>query len=244
MSFRIRLAAVLFALPVSVAAAEDRPAPGDCIGYSFDAAETASAYRVREGAERLNFVRSASEKAGCPTAGAECRARAYLQPGDFVLSSYAEGAFVCAMYRGLKGDYTSGWLPAAGLDKAPAAAAPSRADWAGRWERAEATIEIKPAKTGLAISGEATYGANVKQMVANGTVRSGVFSATVKDGAPMLAFADGDDGASSFSTAAADGTCLVRLWIASSAKGQRLVAEDNGQCGGMGVSFSGIYIRK
>lgn len=108
-----------------------------------DAKNLRSGLVKNDAGPRLYFQRSA---APCP-GGADCRATAYLVPGDRVFLADEKGPYVCAMFRGKKRD-TAGWLPRAGLDIDATPAPPAREDWLGRWRSAENVILVDPKEGG------------------------------------------------------------------------------------------------
>jgi hypothetical protein len=111
-------------------------------------------------------------------------------------------------------------------------AAPAVSDWLGNWEQPHAGIEIKRGGIGgrLQIDGIAAFkGAR--------EVHTGAIEAQVlpdKDGIAFL-----EDGWMPFTTQC-DSGCKVRMHRI----GDWLLVEDNRNCGGVGVTFTGLYRRK
>jgi hypothetical protein len=223
------LSAVMAAAP---ALAED--APGDCMGFDFDAKTPAAIARVTAAAPKAYFVRNASEDASCPADTAACRGRAYLVPGDLVMAGTVNGAYTCVAYQAIHSvaqGWTNGWIASARLTPVAPAPAAQTADWTGTWRHVSGRITIKAAKDGkLSIAGEHVY------PVAGG-VRTGEIGAAAKPAGGILAFVDGED--TPFDQAK-EGDCLVRMQRVDAL----LVVEDNGQCGGLMVTFTGFYQRK
>ncbi len=175
---------------------------------------------------RSYIIRNGSEKAGCPSPSSECRAKSYLIAGDEVLLGRTNGAFVCTQFVTAKKNWSAGWLLAA--DLVPAAAPPSLAAWVGTWEGG-GTITIKPAvKAGaLAIKGSAAFRDNSGEIEA----------VAVPDGANLSFTMDGGD-----KTLPVDQGEGCKVWMG---RGRRnLIVADNGQCGGVNVSFEGVYTRR
>ena len=107
---------------------------------------------------------------------------------------------------------------------------PKAADWIGTWSHPDGTISIKRVDGGkLSIEGEHTYPAAQN-------VHTGVLGATVVPAQGMIAFAE--DGSVPFDQAE-EGQCLVRMQRV----GASLLGEDNMQCGGSMVTFTGLYRR-
>lgn len=221
---------------------------GLCGGVAGTAVtESIGVARVAKGRGNVHFARGRDDKLKqCPSADAACRDTAYLVAGDIVLTTNSEAksakvgapsGFVCATFANAKGRETSGWLPEAALEALPVTPVPS-AGWLGTWMRTEASIRVKPSgSSALKIEGDATYGAHDKGRVARGAVNTGEFDGTAepRDGVVLIA----EKGVASFE-AAKDTGCAVRL----RRLGPYLLVEDNRNCGGMNVSFRGIYVRR
>lgn len=169
--------------------------------------------------------------------------KAYLVAGNEVVTDAKMEGFVCAWFKPKRGPVqygTVGWLPLDALQPAPAAPVPSPADWAGTWERdrgeyTAAEITLRPAAGGkLAVSGNAVYSAG-PDAVKRGAVNEGDLDLQVRvqgrlAGDFLSHPAKPDD----------DSECSIGL----ARVGEWLLAEDNGSCGGLNVSFSGLYRRK
>jgi hypothetical protein len=193
---------------------------------------------------RTHFVKG-GEKAGCPGASAACAMGAFVVGGDAVVVSTASGDYACATFTGPapKAVSTSGFLPRAQLG-APLSQPPvnAAAAWAGEWRSGdEQTITIKPKGDGrIAIAGDATWGGSDPERVKRGAVNAGQIEAEVAiaDGAAAFAI-DGDGPAKPFDFKRPDNgdVCRVKLWRL----GPYLVAIDNVSCGGMNVTFTGVY---
>ncbi|WP_407529198.1 hypothetical protein [Methylobacterium oryzisoli] len=196
------------------------------------------------GTERTHFVKDAIERKSCPDASLECRARAYLVSGDRVLIGARRGSYLCATYlapgdRKRTDTGRSGWLPAAAVTVAPAAAVAPEG-WLGTWTRVEATIRVKPgARPGtLAVTGDATWGSLDPDRVRRGAVNLGSLEGTVTPSGDALSFAMGEKGTLPVGQGdAAD----CKVWMRR--LGPWLVVDDNNACGGMNVSFRGLYSR-
>jgi hypothetical protein len=229
---RFHVIALLFVLAgIGPAVAESNP--GDCNGVNFDVKQPLRISRVIA-APRAQFVKSRWEDASCPADTAACRSKAYLVPGDLALTGATRGPYTCIAYqsRDRKQIWTSGWIATAALVPVERSPARQLSDWTGTWTHAGGEITISAGKKGmLEIDGEHIYpGAQ--------NVQTGVIGAIVRPANDMLAFAG--DGSVAFDTAAADGTCLVRMQRI----GEFLLVEDNSQCGGVMVTFTGLYRRK
>ncbi len=187
---------------------------------------------------RANFVKSPYDDdftaANCPAATDACRKSTYLIAGDQVLTGRTRGEFTCVTYQSptsKKHIWTSGWLPSNALTPVPPMRSPQSADWIGLWDQQQGSIEIKRGKgETLHISGEmAVKGAQ--------EVHTGVIEADVVPQGDTIAFVD--DGTTPFEKRN-EGGCWVRMQRV----GALLKVEDNGGCGGAGVTFMGLFHRK
>lgn len=192
--------------------------------------------QVAKARPKVNFVQGSDGGRACPSAAAQCQARAYLLAGDVVLTlPQIHRGHVCASFAGKNGRETTGWLPADALVALPMVKADDM-DWLGSWRRTEASISILRAKDGgLSVTGEATWGAGDARRVASGGVNTGEFSGPGRRSGDVVLIAD----KSVASFEAAKGECAVRL----RRLGPYLLVEDNQSCGGMNVTFSGLYVR-
>jgi hypothetical protein len=230
------LGATLFAGP---AAAYDPNDPANCNGVEWDDRDALVVAKVTAN-PHVNFVKSPYDddfKAdGCPAATEACRKKSYLVTGDLVLAGRTRGNFTCVSYQSPEPKrrpiWTTAWLPSAALKLVAPMAAPARSDWLGTWEQPHATIEIKPGGIGgrLKIDGIAVY-------PTAHDFHNGAIDAEVMPAGDAIAFLD--DGWFPFETKC-DSGCRVRMRRV----GRWLVVEDNGDCGGAGVTFTGLYHRK
>jgi hypothetical protein len=229
------LGTLLFANP---AAAYDANDPANCNGPDWDDAHPLTVSKVTA-TPRVNFVKSPYDddfKAeSCPAATDACRKKAYLVTGDLVLVGPTRGNFTCVAYKSPTNKrpiWTRGWLPSVALAPVAPMPSPRLSDWLGTWDQPLGAIEIKPGGIGgrLRIEGEiAVAGAR--------DVHTGVIDAQVMPAGDTIAFLD--DGWMPFETKC-DSGCRVRMRRV----GPYLVVEDNGDCGGAGVTFTGLYRRK
>jgi hypothetical protein len=215
------------------------PVLGDDAGGGPQLASVASTGRV-------HFVKG-GEQAGCPNASAACAMGAFVIGGDAVVVSTTSGDYACVTFTGRppKAVVTSGFLPRTQLG-APAPQAPLNvaSAWSGAWQSGdEQTITIKPKPDGrIALHGEATWGAHDPERVKRGGVNVGDIEveASIADG--VVGFAMDDDGTTKpfdFKPGDNNEICRIKLWRL----GPYLVVEDNVRCGGMNVTFTGVYRR-
>lgn len=213
----------------------------DCTGWGAlsDNPKVESGKVVGEG--RINFVKSAIDDKACPADTAACRRKAFLVAGNGVVLGARLEKFVCATFVNGKGIETSGWLPAAAVTVDAGGAPLAAKDWVHTWMREEATIKITPgAKDALAISGDATYGAQDPDRVKRGAVNIGSIAAKIAPKGDALSFAMGDDDKTLALDKGDEFACKV--WMRR--VGPYLLVDDNMNCGGNNVSFRGTYARR
>ena len=203
----------------SAEAGAPTPDPASCVTYD-GAYAAAPLMRVRGAAD--SQVRFQDRAEACPASG-DCgwRRDGYVIGGDVVLASAEVNGFRCVYAPTTGGDLAAGFLPAAELEPAGAAEPLTPEFLAGRWRHlGETEIAFTRASPALTVKGRASYEAG-----GPGTETVGEL-----DGPVVLA---GEE-----ARYAADG-CEVTL----RRRGPFLVASDNNACGGMNVSFGGIYTR-
>lgn len=233
MRFSLALTIGLCLVPLAIAAEENA---ADCYALDYDKNAPIGLARVGGSAPKVHFSKNAADDKICPAATPNCERKAYLRPGDVVLTGRVSGAFTCVSYVSAQEKETSGWIATSVLEPRLPLSSPSASDWIGTWrsrrDTMQADIVITRGKQGaLALEGEATY------VVRRDNVRTGSFGAdALKPDAATLAFVDG--GEKPFDKAQ-DGDCAVRMTRIDTV----LVVEDNGYCGGMAVSFTGLYHR-
>ena len=234
--FGLVLAAMLPVSPAVAYVAED---PANCNGVDWDDTTALVVSRIIA-TPRANFIKSPYDddfKAeSCPAATEACRKKSYLVTGDLVLTGKARGDFTCVSYQAStekRPAWTTGWLPTAALTPVAPAAAPEDKDWIGNWDHPYGSIEIKRGGLGGRLKIEGIMVVPTARDFHNGAI-----TAEVKPHNGTIAFLD--DGTLPFETKCEDMSCRVRMQRI----GQWLVVEDNGGCGGAGVSFTGLYHRK
>jgi hypothetical protein len=237
-------AAWVFAALFGTALLEPAFAEGDCFS-AIDLASDAPPRLAKVVASypRVYLLKSRSEAKDCPADVPDCRSRAYVVSGDELFTGARLGDFICASFVSAKGLESAGWVAVQALAPQPApAAAMRRDDWIGRWTGGpEQSIDISrgPGSEGLKISGSATYGALDRDRIKRGAVNSGEISAEIAASAATLAFTMADSGTKSYAEAD-QYECRVRMRRFAA----YLLVEDNRNCGGNNVSFTGTYRRK
>ncbi|MBR0757598.1 hypothetical protein JQ604_35920 [Bradyrhizobium jicamae] len=171
--------------------------------------------------DRIYFHGDTNER--CPDDQA-CRLKTYVIPNDDVIVSRTFGKFACSWFQPRKGSETVGWIETDRLawqgDKRP----PEMRDWLGEWRADGNVIRIATSKEAgqLAIKGEAIWGSGSRTHV-------GELDYDAKPSGDKMKFGDGTD----------ELDCQVTMQLL----GKLLVVGDNLHCGGVNVSFSGVYQR-
>lgn len=226
--------ALLLAIALNLLALPAQAAPVDC-------EHIVALARVVTKEARVNFVAGHGERTPtCPSAARACQQNAYVVPGDEVLVGATDGRYVCALFKSQQAIETTGWLPRTALEVVSPRAAPAR-QWDGTWRRdRDAQIVLKSHDDDVAAAGDATWGGHDPQRVRRGGVHVGVLNGKGRPRGQTLAI--GYDPDRSGFPPAQDETpdgCAAKLELL----GRYLMVEDNGMCGGLNVSFTGIYVR-
>ncbi|MDR3699161.1 MAG: hypothetical protein P4L56_05965 [Candidatus Sulfopaludibacter sp.] len=154
---------------------------------------------------------------GCPQKGAACKEADGPPPGTQVLVSKVHDGFAC-VWQSID---AVGWIPAARVDLSlPFDRNPPLAAWAGDWKFFDNHLQIAVAPDGrrLRIGGNAFWhGLN--------TTHDGSIEGEAVPSGNRLSFQS------------PPGDCKVRLALVN----HTLAATDNRVCGGMNVTFTGIY---
>ncbi len=236
-----QLAVALLVLGATPAWADD---DGDCYG-TWDLGKPSSIGVASVTAKpRLNFIKSASEQKSCPADTAACRQRAYVVTGDSVVTLGTRGAFTCAVFIGPKGRAAAGWAPTASLASKQLPGAIRLDDWLGEWSGGpEQTIRIKrgPKPGVLSVSGDATFGALDPARVRRGAVNIGEFAGDASPKGALINLTTDETGGSRDAFEPQESqNCSVRMLHL----GALMLVEDNFNCGGLNVTFTGGYRRK
>jgi len=222
--FSVTLGIVLWLMTAAHAAATS------CNAYLFPQSVTdVSLATVR--VDRLPILHDAD---GCPAATSKCEGRAYLVSGNQVLVSGTEGTYRCIAYFNGR-QQTTGWVANDTLTLSPSTVVEGA--FADVWKRVQgdAVITIRKRAGQFIASGFATYA------VRPGNVRTGTADGTLRvTSSPSGVVA-------SFSQNAGDPTseCTVTMkqigpWLLVN---DGATEDTNSGCGGMGVTFNGIYRR-
>jgi hypothetical protein len=205
-------------------------AAASCNAYLFPQSVSDVALATVQ-ADRLSIL---SDEDGCPTDGKKCEGKAYLVRDNQVLVSATQGSYRCiAFFNGQR--QTTGWVSTDGLTLVPTKA--SEGVWADTWKRVQgdALMTIRKRADHYVASGITTYAVqpgNVRIGTANGTLRV--------TSTPAGAIA-------SFTQNSGDPTSECKVTLKQ--LGPWLLINDgatddaNSGCGGMGVTFNGLYRR-
>jgi hypothetical protein len=171
-----------------------------------------------------------AEPSVCPKNPGRCpwRKKAYLVSGDLVLATSEVRGFRCVSYRAADGKVTSGFLPSDALQFVPEEELEVPLDavfLSGKWESEDGTIDFAPAgANGIKAEGYASWNSGLP-----GGINTGTFAGTaVPDGA-TITYVEGE------------GEVLCQITMVR--YGPYLRVSDNGSCGGLNVSFSGLYAK-
>ena len=213
--------ALFFALGASELSRAAQPmAPPNCAG-DLDASGLQTFSLVKVVADgQVHFQADAK---GCPGAEPRCQRKAYALKGDVLIAAHQHDGWTCVELPNHAGG-TQGWLRSNQIATLPVDQAPRVQDWSGKWERDRyASLEIAAKGPDLKITGLATWvGPNP------GQVNDGELEGTGRPKGAYLTVRDAEGAA-----------CKAELRLL----GPYLIVSDNGQCGGLNVSFSGEYRR-
>ena len=163
----------------------------------------------------------------CPDQSEACRGYGYVVPGDIVITADSVGDYTCVYFPNKVGG-SAGYVRRDEMSALPAPKAPGVADWKGRWKDGDNTIDLKPAGKNLYGKGEAYWpSANPDPKERPGGPHTGSFEGVATPGSGAVIFSEGE----------MPEACTVRL----KRVGRFLLASDNRQCGGVNVSFTGVY---
>jgi len=197
------------------------------ISPEFAARQDMTLARVLHGSRAVFY--HGEEIEGCPGPTAKCQRRAFVVAGDVVLIGEVRGSLVEAFYTDAGGRPTHGWLARSALTPI-SPPQPTSLSWIGHWKYDEADIDISAGKRpgNIKAEGRALWGMHDPDRVKRGAVNDGEFAGEATLTGDHIQFIDTDyEG------------CRVSMRLI----GPYLVAADNLGCGGLNVSFSGIYRR-
>ncbi len=210
-------------IPASAFAIE----PFNCRNGAFDRySEIIPAEIVAKPDEKI-YARDDWE--GCPEKES-CIQKSYLVNKDKVLTAHPEGDWVCIYYLGKKSDL-AGWVQKNKIAIEAYERNPEIKSWQGKWASVGGkdanVLNIEALPSGmLHIVGNASwYGG--KNSYGGEIIHIGEADFTVKPNGNLVVTEESED------------LCQINLQLF----GYYLVSTDNNKCGGVNVSFSGIYKR-
>jgi hypothetical protein len=152
----------------------------DALEHPREAMQKAWLVRVKAG-ENARFYWNVV-KPNCPALTQACRARGYLVPGDLAVASYTTGAFTVVEFNGPGGAKTDGAIESRLLERIEPPK-PTPQDWIGHWQDTdEQDIVVSPTDDPsiLGFIGNAMWGSHDPRLVKIGAVHLGDFGAYVK----------------------------------------------------------------
>ncbi len=197
-----------------------------CRNGRFPAQETTFGLAKVVGAPRVSLR---SDSPPCPNDSDACRGHAYVVRGDTVLTGVTSGEFVCAFFPG-PGGGSAGYVRNNEIASQPPAATTPLTAWIGTWRNGDNSIVLSRDGARLKASGEAYWpSANPSPKDRPGGPNMGDMGGTAMPSGNTVLFAsDNPD------------ECRVKLTLLS----PFLLAADNSNCGGMNVSFTGVYRKR
>ena len=215
---------------ISCGASAEAIQPYSCRnGYFPEKQDALALYRVTgTQAQKLYFY---NDDEGCPDDESRCRSKSYVIPGDELLINQRVGNWACAWFNG-KSHETVGWVKTDQLTPLPKETL-GTSSWVGRWGmyKWDGGINITRRGEALQVDGKATWTGG-RNGAGERVVHYGDIGGQMKpvDGRARLIAKEQDS----------DLACEAKF----TRIGKFLVVKDNQHCGGMNVSFSGVYTKK
>jgi hypothetical protein len=160
----------------------------------------------------------------CPQ-GKNCRLKSYLIPGDEIIVSSSFGDYACSWFQPQKGRETVGWIRLENLEWIEINQNPAQKNWLGDWRypNPNSSIVISKSKKPnlLALKGDSVWDGG------GGNVHVGGFDNIAKPNGYKLDLNNDYD-------------CEVSMQLL----GKYLIVSDNLRCGGVNVTFTGIYQKR
>jgi hypothetical protein len=215
------VAAIAAAAAASSAAAADDD--GFCRNGGFAIENSSFGLAKIDGDTRAYLL---DDMDGCPSGRTGCRTRGYVIPGDLVVTGRDRNGYRCVYFPN-RGGGSAGWLDPRRLKPIPVAADPPLSAWVGRWsDHGNPTARIALRRERLFVDGESYWpdpDPPLKQFP-GGPNMGGI-------GGPLRVKGN----------RAHEDECNVDFTLV----GDFMVGSDpDMKCGGMNVSFSGVYRRE
>jgi len=179
------------------------------------------------------------------------RAKAYVVAGDLLVATATLGRFTRVAYVNHHHRARSGWIESAAL-RQTFSPMPAPHTWRGEWIAGEidADIEISSGKMSdsLRLDANATWGTNDPVRVRNGAVHDGGFAVEALPDKDLIAFTvdwtRDQQGVQSLAALPYSAGDVDDCRVAMRLLGPYLLVRDNDNCGGVNVTFSGLYRRR
>ena len=217
-SFAVFAFGITISFGAQAAYADDTGNPPDWCRNGAFALSQDNIRLARVGKKPALILEDSGQAKGCPQAGKRCALGGdAAKPGAEVLINTALPGFSCAYVPSQDGD--GGWIANSDITVAQPqpTSHPAISAWVGKWKYGDDTgIDIAQKGTQLSVSGDAT--------TAQGN--EGSFDTKAAPKANKIHVTD-------------NAPCEVWMTLV----GSYLVVRDNQQCGGMNVSFTGVYTR-
>lgn len=164
------------------------------------------------------------EREDCP-GGNGCETKSYVVPGDEIIINREFNGFGCGWFSTPKSGGFVGWLKLEDLEYKKLPASYSLQNWLGEWRDGSSTISFtnNKLKGWLNVLGDATWTG------LGDNVNVGALDNRAEPNNGVLNYAEGDD----------DYECKATMRLV----GKYLLVADNMKCGGLNVTFSGVYMR-
>ncbi|MFZ2280832.1 MAG: hypothetical protein WAW39_23735 [Prosthecobacter sp.] len=155
----------------------------------------------------------------CPSSE-NCRRKAYVIAGDRLLVGTEADKWACAYFSGEKGSVT-GWVRKGQLNFSQPNSHPNLASWLGDWKLGRNSFSVQHGEKpgSLTVDGIALWGEGPAPHT--GSVEASAVPARNQ-------------------VIIKDGPCQITLTLVD----EWLIAADNHECGGMNVTFDGVYNRR
>jgi hypothetical protein len=167
------------------------------------------------------------EASYCSTSPRECARRSYVVPGDLVVTGTSRDGYICASFFA-KTKLVSGWIEASRLRRHDDPA-PNLQDWTGEWTNGWwGRIRLSRLGDRVKVSGFAQWQQfDINARPIRGGITTGGVEGTARPQGTLLYISEGDDSC----------TVTMRLLVG------KLFVRDNRSCGGLNVTFTGVYER-
>ena len=195
---------------------------GFCRNGIFGVENPSVGLAVIAGKRRAYFI---EDMDGCPNAEPRCRQKSYVTPGDTVITGRNKGRYVCAFFPN-KGGGSAGWIESTRLRPIAVRQNPALREWVGQWsDLGNPEVRFFLRRGTLTVEGDSYWPSpNPSPEERPGGPNTGNISEAVQVTGNRAHAPE----------------CNVRFTLL----GDWLVAADlDMQCGGMNVSFTGVYRR-